>query len=64
MTRGYKRRLPFPFELVPGITARAIVQMIDNSTNSGAIASAQEISSTQNAEIDEMTELMRVLHGA
>ena len=64
MTRGYKRRLPFPSELVLGITARAIVQMIDNSTNSGAIALAQEISSTQNAEIDEMTELMRVLHGA
>ena len=64
MTRGYKRRLPFRSGIVLGITALAMVQMIDNSTNSGAIALAQEVSSTQNAEIDEMTPLMRVLHGA
>ena len=44
--------------------ALAMVQMIDNSTNSEAVALAQEISSTQNAEIDEMTALLRVLSGA
>lgn len=44
--------------------ALAMVQMIDNSTNSEARALAEEISSTQNAEIDEMTELLRVLRGA
>lgn len=44
--------------------ALAMVQMIDNSTNPAAIALAQEISSTQNAEIDEMTELLKVLNGA
>jgi len=41
--------------------ALAMVQMIETSTNSEAIALAQEISSTQNAEIDEMTKLLRVL---
>ena len=64
MTRGYKRRLTFRSGLVLGITALAMVQMIDNPTNPGAIASAQEISSVQNTEIGELTELMRVLHGA
>ena len=44
--------------------ALAMVQMIDNSTNPEAVALAQEISSTQNAEIDEMTALLRVLSGA
>lgn len=44
--------------------ALAMVEMIDNSTNSEARALAEEISSTQNAEIDEMTELLRVLRGA
>tara|TARA_E500000178_G_scaffold6413_1_gene6464 strand:- start:262 stop:387 length:126 start_codon:yes stop_codon:yes gene_type:complete len=41
-----------------------MVQMIDNPTNPRAIASAQEISSAQNTDIGELTELMRVLHGA
>lgn len=44
--------------------ALAMVQMIDNSTNPEAVGLAQEISSTQNAEIDEMTALLRVLSGA
>lgn len=44
--------------------ALAMVQMIETSTNSEAIALAQEISSTQNAEIDEMTKLLKVLRGA
>ncbi|MCF8522290.1 MAG: DUF305 domain-containing protein [Pontimonas sp.] len=44
--------------------ALAMVQIIETSTNSEAIALAQEISSTQNAEIDEMNELLRVLSGA
>ncbi len=44
--------------------ALAMVQMIETSTTSEAIALAQEISSTQNAEIDEMTKLLRVLRRA
>jgi uncharacterized protein (DUF305 family) len=44
--------------------ALAMVQMIDNSANSEALALAQEISATQNAEIDEMTALLKVLSGA
>jgi uncharacterized protein (DUF305 family) len=44
--------------------ALAMVQIIDNSANSEAAALAQEISSTQTAEIDEMTEMLRVLSGA
>lgn len=44
--------------------ALAMVQMIETSTNSEALALAREISSTQNAEIDEMTEMLEVLRGA
>jgi uncharacterized protein (DUF305 family) len=44
--------------------ALAMVQMIETSTNSEAVALAQEISATQNAEIEEMTALLKVLSGA